>query len=84
MTTEADRNRSIKSYVRRTGRMTRSQKNGIDLYWKAFGFDYCDRPVEIPDGYSSVKLEIGIGNGDALISMASNDAHSFYIGIEVH
>ena len=84
MTTEADKTRSIKSFVRRTGRMTRSQKNAIDLYWDRFGFDYRDHPLEIPDEYNSVKLEIGIGNGDALISMASNDAQSFYIGIEVH
>jgi len=31
-----------------------------------------------------VKLEIGIGNGDALISMAAADPGSLYIGIEVH
>ena len=70
--------------MRRTGRMTRSQKNAIDLYWNTFGIDYCNSPLQIPDEYSSVKFEIGIGNGDALISMASNDPDSFYLGIEVH
>jgi tRNA (guanine-N7-)-methyltransferase len=84
MTTESVKSRSIKSFVRRTGRMTQSQKNAIDLYWNTFGIDFSNSPLQIPDEYSSVKLEIGIGNGDALISMASNDPDSFYVGIEVH
>ncbi len=84
MTIAADNIRSIKSFVRRTGRMTRSQKNAINWYWNEFGIDYCSGPLQIPEEYSSVKLEIGIGNGDALISMASTDADSFYVGIEVH
>ena len=34
--------------------------------------------------YDALKLEIGIGNGDALISMAQNDPQSMYLGVEVH
>ena len=64
MTTESVKQRSIKSFVRRSGRMTRSQKNAIDLHWKSYGFDYRDSSLEIPREYSSVKLEIGIGNGE--------------------
>ncbi|MEM7564669.1 MAG: tRNA (guanosine(46)-N7)-methyltransferase TrmB [Pseudomonadota bacterium] len=84
MASEAQKPRSIKSFVRRTGRITPSQKNALDQHWKTFGIDYRDNPLEIPSEYSSVKLEIGIGNGDALISMAQNGSESFYIGIEVH
>lgn len=79
--------RAIRSFVRRSGRMTPSQKNAFASHWQNYGIDY--RNVElnlnaIAEGYSRIVLEIGIGNGDAIIDMAENDPQSFYIGIEVH
>ena len=64
--------------------MTQSQKNAIDLYWQAYGIDYCETRLELLPEYSSVTLEIGIGNGDALIQMAIADPASLFIGIDVH
>ena len=64
--------------------MTQSQKNAIDLYWQAYGIDYRKTRLELPPEYSSVTLEIGIGNGDALIQMATADPASLFLGIEVH
>ena len=46
--------------------------------------DFHPGPVELPSGFEALKLEIGIGNGDALIEMASRDPRSLYLGIEVH
>ncbi|MFT5220516.1 MAG: tRNA (guanine-N7-)-methyltransferase [Gammaproteobacteria bacterium] len=78
------KNRSIRSFVRRSGRLTPSQKNAIEHYWQFYGIESCAQPIELPTGFTSLKLEIGIGNGDALIAMASADTQSLYIGIEVH
>ena len=64
--------------------MTRSQKNAMDLYWHTYGIDYCETLVELPLDYSSVTLEIGIGNGDALTTMAAADPDGLYLGIDVH
>lgn len=64
--------------------MTHSQKKAIDLYWQAYGIDYGKTRLELPPEYSSVTLEIGIGNGDALIQMAAADPATLFVGIEVH
>ena len=76
--------RSIKSFVRRSGRMTQSQKNALEAYWPAYGIEFSQNEVNIPAGFDAVKLEIGIGNGDALIHMAAADPSSLYLGVEVH
>jgi len=79
--------RAIKSFVRRSGRLTPGQKNALENYWSEFAFEFRHEPLEVDrigDDFKAIKLEIGIGNGDALINMAANDAESLYIGIEVH
>lgn len=78
---------AIKSYVRRTGRLTPGQKNALDKYWDDYGLNFRHEALDIDlltNGFKALKLEIGIGNGDALITMASNDPDSLYIGVEVH
>jgi tRNA (guanine-N7-)-methyltransferase len=76
--------RSIRSFVRRNGRMTSSQKNAINTYWDTYGIEYQKTELGFPSGFHQANLEIGIGNGDALISMAVEDKTSLYIGVEVH
>ena len=79
--------RAIKSYVRRSGRLTPGQKNALDNYWSEFGFDFRREVLDIGHirgSFKALKLEIGIGNGDALVKMAANDTESLYLGIEVH
>lgn len=84
MSTDKPISRSIKSFVRRSGRMTPSQKNAIKAYWPCYGLEFLQEQLELPAVFDALKLEIGIGNGDALIHMAAADSNSLYIGIEVH
>ncbi len=87
MTDYKHENRAIRSFVRRSGRLTPGQKSAFSNYWDQYGIDYRKQKIEISElkaGCSEFKLEIGIGNGDALIDMAEKDPASFYIGIEVH
>ncbi len=79
--------RSIKSFVRRSGRLTPGQKSALDLYWPIYGLDFRQQLLEsdkLSSGFQAIKFEIGIGNGDALIEMAEHDPQSLYLGIEVH
>ncbi|MCP4489099.1 MAG: tRNA (guanosine(46)-N7)-methyltransferase TrmB [Gammaproteobacteria bacterium] len=79
--------RSIKSFVRRSGRLTPGQKSALDLHWPIYGLDFSQQLLELDklsSGFQAIKLEIGIGNGDALINMATHDTQSLYLGIEVH
>jgi len=78
------RRRTIRSFVRRGGRLTPSQRKAIDNYWSLYGYDFQQGMPQLPGGFDAIKLEIGIGNGDALIHMAAADRDSLYLGIEVH
>lgn len=84
MTVENPKKRTVRSFVRRSGRLTPSQEKALQTRWPDFGINYQVSPVTLPQGFEKTIMEIGIGNGDALISMASNDPKSLYIGIEVH
>ncbi|MDH3633170.1 MAG: tRNA (guanosine(46)-N7)-methyltransferase TrmB [Gammaproteobacteria bacterium] len=84
MSTDKQYPRSIRSFVRRRGRMTDAQKNAIQLYWPSYGLEFQQNGLELPAGFDALKLEIGIGNGDALLHMAEADRSSLYIGVEVH
>lgn len=80
--------RSIRSFVKRTGRLTTGQQFALDNYWSMFGIDYQPETVldlqQLFPGASQLKLEIGFGNGDTLVQMALDDPGSAYLGIEVH
>jgi tRNA (guanine-N7-)-methyltransferase len=76
--------RSIRSFVRRGGRLTPSQRNALQSYWPRYGLEFQPGMPTLPQGFGQLKLEIGFGNGDALIHMAAADRDSLYLGIEVH
>ena len=84
MSTDKHNSGSIRSFVRRRGRMTDAQKNAIRLYWPSYGLEFQQNGLELPPGFDALKLEIGIGNGDALLHMAAADRSSLYVGVEVH
>ena len=87
MTEELIANRAIRSFSRRSGRMTLGQKNALSEYWPLYGLDYELANESVGTAiraFNSVVLEIGIGNGDALIEMAGIEPDTLYIGVEVH
>lgn len=80
--------RSIRSFVKRTGRLTAGQKFAMDHYWAEYGLDFNLHDQfkfdQIFPLLKCIKLEIGFGNGDSLVQMAKQDDDCGYIGIEVH
>jgi tRNA (guanine-N7-)-methyltransferase len=84
MSTDKPIPHSIKSFVRRSGRMTASQKHALKTYWPIYGIEFSQIQPDFTSGFEALKLEIGIGNGDAIIDMATADPCSLYLGIEVH
>jgi len=82
--TAGTRSRTVRSFVRRAGRITAAQRKALEVLWPAWGLDIETAPREWSAGFDALKLEIGIGNGDALIEMAAQDPGSLYLGIEVH
>ncbi len=86
--TDSDKpRRRIRSFVRRTGRLTEGQQRAIDEFWPQYGLEPGDSLLDLEEvfGRAAPKiLEIGFGMGDALAEMALNQPGNDYIGIEVH
>lgn len=79
--------RKIKSYVLRAGRVSNRQQQGLDLWLKDYELPLSNAPwnfVEIFQRTSDVIVEIGFGMGGSLLTMARENPHLDYIGIEVH
>jgi len=92
---EDPKQRRIKSFVLRTGRMTARQKSALEHLWSkyALGPKFGAELSAWPDSfdYSAIFnrdapliLEIGFGMGDSLVEMAYHNPDNNYLGIEVH
>ena len=79
---------AIRSYVLRTGRITRRRRARSRELLPRFGIAYsesCPRPSMPFFGRRAPRvLEIGFGNGDTLIELASKAPDTDFIGVEVH
>lgn len=79
--------KSIRSYVIRAGRMTPGQRRAFERNWAAYGlslFDGALDPVAEFGRAAPLVLEVGFGMGDSLLAMAQAEPDKDFIGIEVH
>ena len=79
--------RTIRSFVRREGRITEGQQRALAELLPRYGVPPGDAPIDLTALFgrnAPVHVEIGFGNGDALAAMASAHPHNDYLGIEVH
>jgi tRNA (guanine-N7-)-methyltransferase len=79
--------RRIRSFVRRQGRMTTAQREALTALWSRYGLAVGAEPLDLAAVFgraAPVVLEIGFGNGEALVQMALRDPQRHYLGIEVH
>ncbi len=76
----------IRSFVRRSGRITVSQRKAIDKLWPVYGVKIAgELNLDILFGRKAEKhLEIGFGNGNSLIDMAMSNPEHDYLGIDVY
>ena len=86
--TEQDKpQRRIRSFVRREGRLTDSQKQALEQHWQQYGLNLGDGQVEPASVFgreAHVTLEIGFGNGASLFTQAQKNPGQDYIGVEVY
>jgi len=84
---EIGKRRTVRSFVRRAGRMTLSQQRALEELWPTFGIEFDTKQLDLDTVFGRCApriLEIGFGNGDTLVQQARDDPDSDYIGIEVH
>ena len=82
------RSQLTRTFVRREGRLTRGQARALDALWPHYGVD---PPTEGPLALDRLfgreaprVLDIGFGDGEALVEAAAGDPQRDYLGVEVH
>jgi tRNA (guanine-N7-)-methyltransferase len=83
----AGRSRPIRSYVRRAGRLTSSQRRALDDLWPDYGIEFAPQLLDLDSIFNRAAprvLEIGFGNGESLVQLAIDDPASDFLGVDVH
>jgi tRNA (guanine-N7-)-methyltransferase len=78
---------SIRSYVLRAGRITQAQKRALAELLPRYGIPYAPAVFDLDRVFGRAAprvLEIGFGNGDTLVELASSFPNRDFIGVEVH
>ncbi len=84
---EDNKLRTIRSFVRREGRLTPGQERALTNLWPQFGVNESTETIDLNNlfGRKAPKvLEIGFGNGASLAEMAKAHPENDYLGVEVH
>ena len=80
--------KSIRSFVKRSGRLTQSQKNALQDYSSNYILDTNNSNTDLKTFFDSdqhnLVIEIGFGDGAALIASALKNPDKNFIGIEVY
>lgn len=83
--------RTIRSFVKREGKLTVGQQNAIDELWQDYGVDVGDNAnegridfTELFGREAPIIMEIGFGNGLSLAEMALAAPETNFLGVEVH
>lgn len=79
--------RTIRSFVRRSGRLTPSQQKALTELWPVYGLEFTSNPVDFGAAFPKrqpLVLEIGFGNGETLVAQALQNSAQNFLGIEVH
>jgi len=76
----------LKSYVKRSGRVTTSQKKAYDTLSGRYVVAFNEENIDFYKIFknTNVTLEIGFGSGDATLQIAQENPDKNYLGIEVH
>lgn len=79
--------RPIRSFVLRTGRMTPGQEGAYNRHWHRWGLTAEAGPLDFSTQFgrnAKRVIEIGFGMGQSLAQMASAESDTDFVGIEVH
>ena len=79
--------RKIRSFVRRSGRMSKGQEYALKNYQKLYSIEFSNECINFEDVYPKphpVIIEIGFGMGEATIELAEKFPDKNFLGIEVH
>lgn len=79
--------RTIRSFVKRQGRMTQGQTRALESLMPDYGIDHVEGVLDYQSLFgrdAATVLEIGFGMGQSLVTQADSHPEINYLGIEVH
>jgi tRNA (guanine-N7-)-methyltransferase len=79
--------RKVRSFVRRPGRITSAQQRALDELGPRFGVPEGTGRLDLVEIFGRDArrvLDIGFGDGEALVTCAVNNPNIDYLGVEVH
>jgi tRNA (guanine-N7-)-methyltransferase len=85
--TRPDGSRSIRSYIRRQGRLTRAQARALGELWDEYGLEIESAPTDVARVFARdapLVVEVGFGMGHALVAMAEQHPEWNFIGVDVY
>jgi tRNA (guanine-N7-)-methyltransferase len=83
----AQQRRTVRSFVLRGGRITDAQQRALSELWPRYGIDFSPVPLDLDATFGRRAprvVEIGFGNGEHLVALATAHPDRDYLGIEVH
>ncbi len=87
-TTEDLKNRRIRSFVLRQGRLTKGQERALETQWHKYGVEYGLQSIELNALFgrkdSKIILEIGFGMGESTAKIAQSLPDCDFLAVEVH
>jgi tRNA (guanine-N7-)-methyltransferase len=79
--------RTVRSFVRRSGRITAAQRRALHELWPRWGIEFRPEPLDL-DGvfgrHAPRVMEIGFGDGELLVAWAMQQPDQDFLGVEVH
>jgi len=81
------KNRHIRSFVLRQGRVSPAQQRAVDTLLPRFGLPYVAQPLDLDLAFGRAApkiLEIGFGMGDSTATIALAHPENDYLALEVH
>lgn len=79
--------RKVRSFVRRPGRITPAQRRALDELLPRFGAPAAGSRLDLDAVFGRAAprvLDVGFGDGEALVTSAANHPGLDYLGVEVH
>lgn len=77
----------VRSYKRRAGRVTTTQRDALDRLWPTYGLVVDGTPLDLRARFgrtAPVVLEIGFGMGEATAALAAADPDHDVLAVDVH
>ena len=82
-----EQKKPIRTYVKRQGRLTKAQKNAIEVHGPSFLIEFKEEPLQAEQLFLTEQplcFEIGFGMGDATHKIVHNNPDINYIVTDVH